>query len=309
MDKNFYVITSFFNPCQFKSRSRLYRNFAPHIEACGAKLITVEAAFGDHPFEVTQADNPMHVQLRTRSILWHKERMLNIGLNRLYHVAPESHNIGWFDADITFADPDWMGKTIHQLMRHAVVQPFSEAINLDSREQYMWHCPSTFRYFLEARGYHQDPPIPSEYLCKGHPGLAWASTRPVLDGLGGLYDLCAAGSGDTVMANCLKGHWDTFLPVRPSPGMITSMKRWAARCDSVVRANVGFAPGAVLHHWHGKSEKRGYEKRWSIQAFHDFDPTTDLQPDSQGLYRWAGNKPRLEDDIRLSLCARNEDEL
>jgi hypothetical protein len=26
-----------------------------------------------------------------------------------------------------------------------------------------------------------------------------------------------------------------------------------------------------------------------------------------GLYRWAGNKPRLEDDIRLSLAGRNED--
>jgi hypothetical protein len=30
--------------------------------------------------------------------------------------------------------------------------------------------------------------------------------------------------------------------------------------------------------------------------------------DAQGLYRWAGNRPRLEDDIRLSLASRNEDE-
>ncbi len=192
-------------------------------------------------------------------------------------------------------------------MHHAVVQPFSEAINLDAKEQYMWNCPSTFRYFLDNRGYHQNPPVPQTYLFQGHPGLAWASTRPVIDALGGLYDTCAAGSGDTVMANALKGGWDVSLPTKPSAGMAASMQAWAKRCDSVVRANVGFTPGACLHHWHGQSEKRGYEKRWDILAFHQFDPATDLITDSQGLYRWAGNKPHLEDDIRLSLCSRDED--
>ncbi len=86
------------------------------------------------------------------------------------------------------------------------------------------------------------------------------------------------------------------------------MQRWAARCDEHVRGNVGFTRGSLLHHWHGKSETRGYEKRWSVLAYHQFDPLTDLITDSQGMLRWAGNKPRLEDDIRLSLGARNEDE-
>lgn len=44
-------------------------------------------------------------------------------------------------------------------------------------------------------------------------------------------------------------------------------------------------------------------------SFHQFDPMTDLRPDDNGLFRWAGNKPQLEDDIRLSLGARNEDEI
>jgi hypothetical protein len=193
-------------------------------------------------------------------------------------------------------------------MHHPVVQPFGSAVNLDSKEQPMWTCPSSFRSFIEERGYHQDPPLPLEYLYKGHPGLAWAATREALDQLGGLYDVCAAGSGDTVMSNCLKGGWDTYLPASPSPGMIATMKAWAARCDQHVRGNVGFVRGACLHHWHGPSEKRGYEKRWSILSFHKFDPATDLVVDSQGLYKWAGNKPRLEDDIRLSLSQRNEDE-
>jgi hypothetical protein len=111
------------------------------------------------------------------------------------------------------------------------------------------------------------------------------------------------------MSNCLKGGWDTYLPGAPSAEMIASIKAWAAKCDRYVRGNVGYVRGACLHHWHGRSEARGYEKRWSILSFHHFDPAADLAVDSQGLYKWAGNKPRLEDDIRLSLSLRNEDEI
>lgn len=309
MNSNLYVVTTHFNPHGFKSRARLYRDFAKHMECSGAKLLTVEAAFGDHPFEVTQADNPMHVQLRTSSVLWHKERMGNIGFNRLKHLVPDSHSLGFFDSDVSFANPSWVSDTVHKLMHFPVVQPFGTAINLDANEEPMWTCPSSFRAFLEERGFHQEPPLPVGYLYKGHPGLAWAFTREALDKLGGLYDTSAAGSGDTVMSNCLKGDWSVYLPSHPSPGMARSMKRWAARCDEHVRTKIGYVRGAILHHWHGKSEKRGYEKRWSILSFHQFDPDEDLVLDSQGLYRWAGNKPRLEDDIRLSLSSRNEDEI
>jgi len=302
-----YVVTAYFNPQDFRSRKRLYRAFARHMADCGVPLLTVEAAFGDHPYEVTEAGNPWNLQLRTNQILWHKERLLNLGFQRLYHVEPTAHNIGWFDADITFAGADWVEESLRKLAHHAVIQPFGEAISLDAKEQYMWHCPSSFRSFLENRGFHQTPPMPLSYIYKGHPGLAWASTRPVLDALGGLYDACIAGSGDTVMSNCLKGAWDTYLPSSSSEAMAASMRSWAGRCDLHTKGNVGFANGALLHHWHGKSEARGYEKRWSVLAYHQFDPLTDLVTDSQGMLRWAGNKPRLEDDMRLSLGARDED--
>jgi len=309
MNANLYVITTHFNPHRFKSRVRLYGDFARHVEASGATLLTVEAAFGDRPFEVTQSDNPMHVQLRTSTVLWHKERMCNLGIQRLYQLAPDAKNIGFFDSDISFSNPKWVEDTVHKLMHYPVVQPFGTAINLDANEEPMWSCPSSFRAFLEERGFHQDPPRPVGYLFKGHPGLAWAFTREALDKLGGLHDTCAAGSGDTVMSNCLKGDWSIYLPTLPSASMVRSIRKWARRCDEHIQTRVGFVPGAVLHHWHGKSEKRGYEKRWSILSFHQFDPDEDLALDSQGLYRWAGNKPRLEDDIRLSLSSRNEDEV
>jgi hypothetical protein len=309
MNLQLYVITPIFNPQRFKSRARLYRNFAAHMLASGVQLITIEAAFGGHPFECTDASNPWHVQLRTDQLLWHKERLINLALPRLYALVPDAHNIGWFDADITFSNPDWAAEAVHRLMHVPVIQPFAEAINLNSSEEFMWKCPSSFASFLNERGYHQDPPLPLGYLFKGHPGLAWCATREALSALGGLFDTCAAGSGDTVMSNALKGGWDVYLPSSPSAGMTAAIKRWAARCDAFVRGRVGYTRGTVMHHWHGRSENRGYEKRWSILGFHQFDQSTDLILDAgSGLYRWAGNKPRLEDDIRLSLSSRNEDE-
>jgi len=177
VNNNLYVVTPIFNPQRFKSRIRLYQNFAKHMACSGATLFTVEAAFGQHPFEVTTPDNPMHLQLRTDQVLWHKERLINLGIGALLKVAPDARFIGWFDADITFANPDWVAESVHKLMHHPVIQPFAEAVNLDSNEQVMWTCPSSFRAFIEERGFHQEPPIPLGYLFKGHPGLAWAATR------------------------------------------------------------------------------------------------------------------------------------
>ena len=308
MNRNAYVLTVIFNPFRFKSRTRLYNQFKKHMRETGAELFTVEIAFGGRDFCCTSADNPMNLQLRSDTVIWHKERGLNLGRQRLLHLIPDARFIFWVDADVTFANRDWAQESVHQLEHHHVIQPFSEAINLNKQNEYMWNCPSSFKSFITDRGYHQHPPLPVAYTYKGHPGLAWGATVDALDALGGLYDTCIAGSADTVMSNSLKGDWSVYLPAPPSAGMIASMKRWAAKCDKFVKTNVGFTRGAILHHWHGASEARGYDKRWQILSFHQFDPLEDLTVAANGLYTWAGNKPQMEDDTRLSLGARNEDE-
>src|SRR5260370_9227096 len=101
MNKNFYVITPIFNPHGYKSRARLYRSFAKHMECSGAKLFTVEAAFGDHAYEVTDKDNPFHLQLRTNQVLWHKDRMINLEESRLVHLVTDASFIGCADHPIS----------------------------------------------------------------------------------------------------------------------------------------------------------------------------------------------------------------
>ena len=62
-----YVVTTVFNATRYRSRWRLYEDFAKHVAEAGAILITVEIAFGERDFAVTQADDPRDVQLRTDS--------------------------------------------------------------------------------------------------------------------------------------------------------------------------------------------------------------------------------------------------
>lgn len=309
MNTNLYIVTAIFNPFNFRSRYRLYEAFKKHMADSGVVLFTVEAAFGDAPFRVTEAGNPFNLQLRTNQILWHKERLINLAIPRLLHEVPDARFLGWYDADITFAHPEWADLVRHKLSHLLVIQPFATAVNLNSADDYMWHCPSSMRSFIEGRGYHQEPPLPVSYTYKGHPGLAWNITREAWEKLGGLYDRCVAGSADTVMSNAFKGDFTVYLPGSPSESMKNSMRGWQEKCERHVRGAIGFVPGCVLHHWHGASEQRGYEKRWDILSFHKFDPLVDLRTEPNGMLRWAGTKPRLEDDIRLSLSARNEDQV
>lgn len=302
------MITPIFNPFNFRSRYRLYNDFAKHMKDSGANLFTVEAAFGDNPFAVTDANNPWHLQLRTDQILWHKERLINLAYRELLHRVPDTRFIAWIDADVTFLNPNWVAETLQALTYLQVVQPFGEAINLNNQEQYMWNCPSSFRAFIDGRGYHQHPSIPLPYLYKGHPGLAWAATREAMDAMGGLYDVCIAGSADTVMGNAFKGDFSIYLPGSPSQALMDSMDSWQKTAQATVRNRIGYVRGALAHHWHGASGNRGYEKRWDIMSFHQFDPTQDIVTDANGMHRWAGNKPQLEDDFRLSLASRKEDD-
>lgn len=304
-----YVLCVIFNPRRFESRYRLYKQFAKYIEYSGAVLVTCEIAWDGRPFEVTQPHNKYHLQLRTDYEFWHKERGLNLALAHLKQIHPEARKVAWIDADVQFSNVNWVQDTLFALDHYDVVQPYSQGINLNPKDEMMWKADSLFANYVKKLGYHQKPPKQVKYLSGGHPGLAWAATIKALDSLGGLLDICAAGSGDTHMANCLMGDYTLYTSPHYSPGLMKAFKDWAEKCDRHIKRNIGFVHGICFHHWHGKSAQRGYEKRIGILCFHQFDPATDLVITDNGLYKWAGNKPELEHDVRLSLSSRNEDSI
>jgi hypothetical protein len=309
VDNTLYIITVIFNPNNYKSRYKLYNEFKPYIEFSGAKLLTVEVAFGDRSFQITKAHDPWNLQLRTNNELWHKEAGINAGFKHLMKLSPNAKYMGWFDADIRFSNPHWVRDTINALHRYHIVQPFTEAHNLNAKYESMWKATSSLKHFNDKLGYHQHPPIDSKYLCGGHPGLAWAARVSTFRHIGGLMDFCVAGSADTHMLNAMLGDVKIFYKRGMTQVFQEALQKWATRADEYIKRNIGYVNGICMHYWHGRSEQRGYEKRWDIMNFHQFNPETDIVRQPNGLYAWAGNKPQLEQDLRKSMSERNEDSI
>lgn len=307
-DQNLYIVSVIFNPHGFKSRINLYWEFEDYIEKCGLKLMTVEIAFKERPFEVTSSKNPWNLQLRTDDVLWHKERGLNLGMQKVIQLVPDCQYFGFIDADVRFGNPYWFSEAVKALHHYCVIQLFSQAIHLSPQYEELWNCKSRFYHFVN-KGYSQTPAKKLEYVANGHPGLAWAFRRDTLEKLGGLLDFAVTGSGDTHMANALMG--DVVFNAKPgmSRGFERSLKRWQEKADKHVGKNIGYINGFCCHYWHGRSEARGYDKRWDITCFHQFDPHEDIYLAPNGLFKFTGNKPDLENDLRLSTSARNEDSI
>lgn len=313
MNEPLYIITPIFNPRNFTSRIKLYKQFEKYVEAAGAKLITVEVAFGEREFEATKPYNKYHLQLRSPVELWHKERAINLGIEHLKKLHPEVKKVAWIDADVQFTNPNWITDTLMALDHYDVVQMFSQATSLGPNHEILWQHESAFKFWRKRKPPTVFGDIPLQDISGGHPGLAWAARIDALDKLGGLMDTCIHGSGDSHMANALRGDVHAYYLYKtavcaPSPGFNTMLEDWAAKCDKFIRRNVGVVDGTCNHYWHGNYDNRGYNVRWDIICHHQFDPTTDIEIDDNGLYKFTGNKPDFEQDLRLSMIARNDDE-
>lgn len=295
------VVTCVVNPIRYKSRYNLYKAFAKHVEDSGADLWTVEAAFGDRPFEVTEAGHPRHIQLRTETEFWLKENLINIGFSRLPHDWKYG---AWVDADVSFVRPDWVEETIHQLQHYRVVQMFSEAADMSPSYGIINWFRGFGRSYLDGRPYG-----PDGYHGYGqywHPGFAWAIRRDAFDALGGLIDF-AMGSGDHHMAMALVGMAERSIPKGLTKSYRDKVLVWADRAERYVKRNIGCVDGLLCHGWHGHKRNRKYIERWKILKDNKYDPDYDLKKDWQGVWQLTDRNIVFRDQIREYFRARDED--
>lgn len=301
MDKTLYVVTTIFNPWRYVSRPKLYRQFEKYVNDAGAKLITVELAHGTRDWELTEENDPLDLRLRTSSELWHKETMTNLGIQKL---PQDWKYVAWIDADITFARPDWVEETVQLLQHFPILQMFSETVDLSPRYEMLKRHSGIIYAHQEGQLDPNDPRYETF-----HPGFAWAARRDAINNLGGLIDFAVLGSADRHMALALLGCANKSYPYGISKGYREQLNLWEERAEKFIRRNVGYMPGLLLHHWHGKKVDRRYKDRWKILVKHKYDPEFDLKRDWQGLWQFTGRNPQLEYDIRQYFAARNEDSI
>ncbi len=294
-----YVVTAISNACRYSSRYKLYENFAKMVADSGGVLVTVEAAFGNRPHVITRPDNPYHVQLRTSSELWHKENMINLGIQRL----PENWEyVAWIDADVQFARHDWVNETLNQLQHFHVVQMFSKANDLDpDYEPFQRHIGFVYSYMhgLASRNDYSN----------WHPGFAWAARREAINHLGGLIDYAILGAADRHMAHALIGRVRQTIHSKLNQNYKNWLHIWEARAEKHIQRNIGYVPGVIQHYWHGKKRDRRYAERWHILVDNKYDPMLDLKHDHQGLWQLTDHNINLRDDLRGYFRARDEDSI
>jgi hypothetical protein len=301
VDAPLYVVSSIINPSRFRSRYALYRDFEKYITDTGAVLYTVEAAYGDRDFAITEAANPRHIRLRTNHEVWHKENLINIGVSRL---PDDWKYVAWIDADVQFARPDIVAETIHQLQHFSVVQMFAHATDLGPRHQPL----RSFQGFV-AQWMRQNSEVPAQYSV-WHPGYAWACRRDAWDHLGGLIDFAIVGSADRYMACGLIGKIAQSLSsefVRDCPVYTEWCLEWQNRAEIYIKRNIGFVDGLLLHYFHGTKKNRGYFNRSAILWKNRFDPAKDIKRDWQGVWQLTDRKIELRDQLRAYFRSRDED--
>ncbi len=249
----------------------------------GVAWIVVECAFGDEDFRLPDWMAPIRV--RTKSVLWPKERLLNLAIRRL---PARCTKVAWLDADVSFENVDWMTETSAVLETCNVVQPFDVAVRLprgacvDDGTGVRWES------FASVMLREPDAIAVGSFGAHGHTGFAWAARRDIVE-RHGLYDCCVAGRGDHLIAHGLGGDWESACIDRITGGGAEHRAHAVAWCERIyedVRARIGCVRGTLLHQWHGDVAARRYQDSLSWLGAQSFDPAADLCENDDGVWEW-----------------------
>lgn len=326
-----HVVIPYSNHLRHQSRYHLVLEAVEHLLNAGVTLYVVELAHGDRQHILQLPSEVTHIKVRATDIMWHKENQINIGMRTA--IANGARYLAWVDGDVQFTDPFWPTHTIEALQTHAIVQPWKDAVDLDHRRNLIVDergrfstesfCSVWLSQLASGQGYSlpfektDDPSV--DYDAKafdrkfGHPGYAWACTTDAYLAFDGLVDWAIIGSADTIMAFGFAGllteilerggYWWTQDTYRPK------IEMFQALCDRVIKRNIGFVTGTLLHGWHGPKAKRGYVTRPRILQASKFDPDLDLFMTPSGLYKFARDNYVLRDCLRHYMQSRDEDQL
>lgn len=304
-----WAITCYFNPIGYRRRLENYRLFRRCLTV---PLVTVELSF-DGNFELRHSDTDVLVQIHGGDVMWQKERLLNIALQR---VPDSCDKVAWLDCDVVFGSDDWAGRASRALDEFSLLHLFHERHDLPqyvgSDELHSWDASLTSQSVVYKMTTGEASPedlflanAPLERRSTA--GLAWASRRKVLE-KHGFYDACILGTGDRAMLCAALGKFEygtraLLMNARRAQHYLA----WARPYFETVRGRVGYIQGRLSHLWHGDVKDRRYQQRHRRLASFDFDPFTDIAINHNGCWRWTSDKRELHVFVRDYFASRNED--
>jgi hypothetical protein len=293
---DFAVISCLFNPGGFRRPCENLTRFTKELKRTGCPYYLVELGFPGREFFMPAAENVW--QYRSSSVLWHKEKLLNLAAAKL---PSQVEKICWLDADVLFSDPHWWHKASRLLDEFVVIQPFETADWLDREGESVERSAHGY-----VAAYHAQPPnwAPRRFRYY-HPGFAWAARREFFE-RGGLFCRHVVGGGDAILALSLIKRADRLSYIRKYSRKLFQLIKEYEESLYWINGSIGYVPDVKVGHlWHGALSDRGYIER--NQLLTRYDPLRDIAEDENGVWRWASAKPELHEAVKRYFLARRED--
>lgn len=280
---DFAVISCLFNPGGFESRTRNYFEWREGMEKSGVPVFVAELLFADAEPVIGNAD----LRLSTHTILWHKERLLNL----IAAVVPKQFSkLAFIDCDMIWPRHDWWKEASALLERVPAVQLFSR-VDDEGKDG-----------GIEM----SRPGIVANGGKSGRPGGAWAVHRELFTHYGGLYDRMVAGGGDCIHTAAFLGDANPDFLRQCNDVVKASARAWLQPACRYFRGQTECLPDAVKHLWHGEWADRKYGSR--MAAIQHFDPDADIEADAHNVYSWADGAPvQMVEEMAAYFAGRKED--
>lgn len=304
--KALWVVTPYYNPCNYQRRRFNYDIFRSTLIQSGIPLLTIECAFGNDTHTLPVA--PDIIKVHSGSMIWQKERLLNLAISWL----PSSCKfVAWIDCDVLFMNTGWAEDTVNLLNKVPLVQTFEQCNRLPAENMLNPDDGHTCTSFASITNKDANALLSGVFEKHGHTGYGWAARRELLD-RHGLYECAIIGSGDHYMAHAAVGDFDgrcMDLMTKNDRAQLDHFTDWARPFFSSVNGNVGTVPGKIVHLWHGNIENRQYMKRNRELTEHSFNPFTDLIARPGKPLEWTPklDKPALVEMFGRYFASREED--
>jgi hypothetical protein len=301
IEDKLHVITVISNPCNYKIRYKLTKEFIDRMEKePNIILYVVELVYNDQPFVITSSSNKYHLQLHAEIPLWHKENMINLGVKKL--LPNDWKAFAWIDPDIDFDNIHWAKDTLKILNDGGkdCVQLFTNCIDMDSYEEIL-DIKFGFGYQY-CKNLKKDNNI--HYW---HPGYGWAYNRKAFEQMGGLMQEAILGEADNIMAHGFIEKAVLSLKVGMDPKYIDFIKNYQ---NKIMNLKIGYVPGTIRHFFHGSNQNINYCKSEDILINFKFNPYTFIKINSDGLIVPSNTCPKeFTDEIFKYFKNLNEDEI
>ena len=293
------VTTAYANQRQSQAMANLER-FCEGIRSQGVSLLIAELRIGDADIAVPDRWADRVMRMRSDTLLWHKERLLNLGIASL---PAECKYVAWIDGDILFENDAWVRDTRALLNEFQVAQPFEIACWLPEGDPDSRTGEEMPGFAASVARSSNRPWTLANYDLHGHPGFAWAARREFLDAHR-LYDRAIMGMGDLIAAHAfadgkdyLRGRHFSFRQIAPKERPVIA--EWGAAVAAATGGRLAATPGRALHLYHPPTAGgTSHLEKQRILFEEDFDPLQDIALDAGGCWQWSSDKPNLHRRVR-----------